>query len=62
MGCGASGGSDPCPDEEKLNWKDCASDDSEFEEEANFERKYYDSKKGQSAKKGTEKPEDFDFF
>ena len=61
MGCGSSSGSDPCPDEEKINWKD-ASDDSEFINEAKHERLYYDSKTGKPAKSGHEKPEDFDFF
>jgi WD40 repeat protein len=63
MGCGGSTGSDPCPDEEKINWKN-ASEDSEFDREANHQRAYYDSKNGGLSKANdqTEKPEDFDFF
>ena len=61
MGCGGGTGSDPCPDEEKVNWKD-ASEDSEFERESKHKRIYYDKKKGGAGKAGQEKPEDFEFF
>lgn len=57
MGCGGSSGSDPCPDEEKLNWKD-ASEDSEFDKEVSHKRKHYDSAKGKPTKKEKEKPDE----
>ena len=50
MGCGSSSGKDPCPDEEKLDWKD-ESVDSELSQEDKKKRVFLDKKTGKSTKK-----------